>query len=241
MKTIPHAGAAALALMLCAGGSPVSARTGAVASACGEGFDDVGALSGRGWIIQNVSDPLGTTSWFQGIAAIFPSQAGPSDSYASADFHNASGSFPVISDWLVTPDLTFAPGNTFSFWTRELDSLGEAANRLEVLMCVDGEGQPCTDIGPASGDTDGYVTDLVDVNPDEVAHGYPSVWTQYIVTSAMGLRESGSGRIAFHYYTFAQGDGTWGTTIGVDTLSIATTAACALGSSDTIFADGFDG
>ena len=239
MKTTWYARTAALALMVAANAAPAGART--MTSACGEGFDDVGALSGRGWIMQNVSDPIGTTGWFQGIPARFPAQSGTDDSYVSADFHNASGSFPVVSNWLITPTLTFASGNTFSFWTRELDDVGEAANRLQVLMCVDGEGPDCTLVGPSSGDTDGYVTDLLDVNPDEQPHGYPSVWTQYIVTPALGLRESGSGRIAFRYYTFAQGDGTWGTTIGIDTLAITSSAPCPLGDGDTIFRNGFDG
>lgn len=239
MKTIWHAGAAGLALALAASACPASART--TAGACGEGFDDVAALSGRGWILQNVSDPLGTTGWFQGDPSRFPAQSGTDDSYVSADYHNASGSFPVVSNWLITPTLAFATSNTLSFWTRELDDIGEAANRLQILMCVDGEGPDCTLVGPGSGDTNGYVTDLLEVNPDEQAHGYPSVWTQYTITPALGLREAGTGRIAFHYYTFAQGDGTWGTTIGIDTLAIASSAPCALGDTDTIFRNGFDG
>jgi hypothetical protein len=240
MKTLEHLSAAGLALALmspCAAAAPPNAG----AIACTEGFDDVAALAGRGWILDNVSDPLGTTGWFQGDPSRFPAQAGVADSYVSADFRNASGAFPVISNWLITPTLTFAAGNTLSFWTRELDDIGEAANRVEVLLCVDGEGPDCALVGPASGDVNGYVTDLLDVNPDEQAHGYPSVWTQYTVTPAMGLRESGTGRVAFHYYTFAQGDGTWGTTIGIDSLAITSSAPCALGDADTIFRDGFDG
>jgi hypothetical protein len=209
--------------------------------ACGEGFDNVASLQGNGWIFANESEPLGSTGWFQGIPSRFPSQSGVDDSYISADSENASGAFPVVSNWLITPTLTFAPGNTLSFYTRELDGIGEAANRLQILLCMDGEGPDCTLVGPESGDVNGYLTDLLDVNPDEMAHGYPSVWTQYTITPAMGLRESGTGRIAFRYYTFAQSDGTWGTTIGIDTLAITSSAPCALGDSDTIFGDGFDG
>lgn len=208
---------------------------------CNEGFDNVATLQGNGWILANVSDPLGSTNWFQGIPSRFSSQSGVDDSYVSADYHNASGAFPVVSNWLITPTLTFAPGNMLSFYTRELDDIGEAANRLQVLLCVDGEGPDCTLVGPASGDVDGYVTALLDVNPDEMAHGYPSAWTQYTITPAMGLRESGTGRVAFRYYTFAQSDGTWGTTIGIDTLAIISSAPCGLGDSDTIFGNGFDG
>lgn len=237
MRIVRRALTTVITVALAATASSALANT---AGACGEGFDDVSALAGRGWLIQNVSDPIGTTSWFQGNPAVFPSQSGVPDSYVSAGSQSASGSFPVVSVWLVTPDLTFAAANTLSFWTRELDAAGEAANRLEILMCVDGAGESCTDIGPESGDTDGYVNDLLDVNPDEQPHGYPANWTQYTVTPAMGLAEAGTGRIAFHYYTFAQGDGTWGTTIGIDSLSIVSSAACALGGNDTIFANGFE-
>jgi hypothetical protein len=208
---------------------------------CMQGFDDVGGLAANGWILANVSEPLGSTGWFQGIPARFPAQAGAADSYVSADSHNGSGAFPVISNWLVTPTLTFAPGNTLTFYTRELDDIGEAANRLQVLLCVDGEGPDCALIGPASGDVNGYVTNLLDINSDEVDHGYPATWTLYAVTPALGLRESGTGRIAFRYYAFAQGDGTWGTTIGIDTLTIDSSAPCAIGGSDMIFANGFEG
>jgi hypothetical protein len=209
--------------------------------ACGEGFDDVGTLQENGWILANASSPVGSTGWFQGIPSRFPSQSGVDDSYISADYHNASGAFPIVSNWLITPALAFAPGNTLSFYTRELDDIGEAANRLQVLLCVDGEGPDCTLVGPESGDVNGYFTGLLDVNPDETDHGYPSTWTQYTITPAMGLRQSGSGRVAFRYYTFTQSDGTWGTTIGIDTLAIASSAPCALDGSDMIFGNDFDG
>jgi hypothetical protein len=228
----------AMLAMLMAGTGFASERRPNVA--CGEGFDEVAALQANGWILANVSDQLGSTDWFQGIPARFPAQSGVDDSYVSADYHNATGGFPVVSNWLVTPALTFAPGNTLSFYTRELDDIGEAANRLQVLLCVDGEGPDCTLIGPASGDVNGFVTDLLDVNPDEVAHGYPAIWTQFTITPAMGLRESGTGRVAFRYYTFAQDDGTWGTTIGIDTLAVTSSAPCTLGDGDTIFGNGFE-
>lgn len=210
----------------------------AFAVTCTEGFENVGLLSSQGWIILNRSDPIGTTTWFQGIPARFPAQAGASDSYASADSTAASGDFPVLSDWLITPDIAFAAGSTLSFYTRELAGANDAPNRMDVLVCVDGGSQPCTDPGAESGDTGGFQTTLVAVNDFETAGGYPAVWTQFTANSAMGLPQSGSGRVAFHYYDLAQGVGVVGTTIGVDTVTLSQVATCPF--SDVIFANGFD-
>jgi len=216
----------------------VSANAAFATVSCTEGFDDVPLLPAQGWIILNRSDPLGTTTWFQGISARFPAQAGSSDSYASADSTAASGNFPVLSDWLITPDIAFASGSTLSFYTRELAGADDAPNRLEVLVCVDGGSQPCTDPGAESGDVGGFQTTLVVVNENEMAGGYPAMWTQYSATSAMGVPQSGSGRIAFHYYDLAQGAGVVGTTIGVDSVTIGQVATCAF--TDVVFANGFD-
>ncbi len=216
---------------------PAAAANPAVS--CSEGFDDVAQLGAQGWLILNRSDPLGTTNWFQGIPARFPAQAGASDSYASADQDNASGQFPVISDWLITPDIQFFDGNTLDFYTRELAGANDAPNRLQVLLCMDGGAQPCTDPGAQSGDVGGFQTTLFDINADADAGGYPAVWTQFTATSAMGMPQSGSGRIAFHFYTFAQGASSTGTTIGVDSVRLNQVAVCPF--ADVIFANGFDG
>jgi hypothetical protein len=220
--------------------SEAVATTRQTAEVCSEGFENIASLETDGWISENVSEPPGTTGWFQGNPFVFGAQAGPSDSYVAADFHNGGGSFPVISNWLITPQVTFTDGNTLGFSTRELDAIGDAANRLQVLMCIDGEGPNCTLVGPASGDTNGYVTMLLEVNSDEQAHGYPAAWTGFTITPAMGLRETGTGRIAFRYYTLTQNDGTWGTLIGIDSVTVSGNAPCAFGDADAIFASGFE-
>lgn len=210
-----------------------------VSTTCTEGFENVAQLPSHGWRILNRSDPLGTTNWFQGIPGRFPAQAGPSDSYASADQNNASGQFPVISDWLITPDIQFSSGSTLAFYTRELAGVNDAPNRLQVLLCIDGGLLPCTDPGAESGDVGGFQTTLLDINSNAVAGGYPAAWTAYAATSAMGMPQSGSGRIAFHFYTLAQGASSTGTTIGIDSVTLGQVAVCPF--TDVVFADGFDG
>jgi len=209
------------------------------AVSCTEGFENVAALTSSGWIIKNNSDPIGTTNWFQGVPARFPAQAGPTNSYASADSNNASGQFPVLSDWLITPDIAFAPGSALSFYTRELASATDEANHLEVRLCVDGGSQPCTNPGDQSGDFGGFQTTLVDINPNAVRGGYPATWTMVTATSAMGVPQSGSGRIAFRYYDLAQGTDPIGTTIGVDSVTLTQVSVCPF--TDVVFANGFDG
>jgi hypothetical protein len=208
------------------------------AVSCTENFDDVGVLVSQGWIIKNNSDPLGTTNWFQGIAARFPAQAGADASYVSADSDNASGQFPVLSDWLITPDIAFAAGNSLSFYTRDLAGAGDEANHMQVLLCVDGIAQTCADPGDESGAVGGFQTFLVDINADAVAGGYPANWTQITANAAMGMPQSGTGRIAFHYYDLAQ-QSDIGTTIGLDTVTLSQVAVCPF--TDVVFANAFEG
>ena len=228
--------AALLAACSIATGSIASPVPDLPAGSCTEGFEDIAGLTSRGWIIRNNSDPLGTTNWFQGVPARFPAQAGPSNSYASADSDNASGQFPVLSDWLITPDIAFAPAITLSFYTRELASATDAANHMEVLLCIDGGSQPCTDPGDESGSVGGFQTSLADINPDAVQGGYPATWTLVTATS---LPQSGSGRLAFHYYDLAQGTDPIGTTIGVDSVTLTQVPSCPF--TDVVFSNGFDG
>lgn len=205
---------------------------------CTEGFENVAQLTSRGWIILNRSDPLGTTSWFQGVPARFPAQAGPNDSYASSDALNASGQDAVLSSWLITPDIQFADGSTLDFATRELSSPTDESNRLEVLACFDSNSQSCTDVGDSSGSLGGFVNALVIVNPSQVQGGYPSTWSFYSVTQAMGMPQSGHGRIAFHHYGNAHAMDPIGTTIGVDTVTVGQVVSCPF--TDVVFNDGFE-
>ena len=54
-----------------------------------EGFDDVNNLPG--WYIQNNSDPVGVTSWYQGNDSVFPAHDGAPSAYIAANFNNTAG------------------------------------------------------------------------------------------------------------------------------------------------------
>jgi PEP-CTERM motif len=67
-----------------------------------EGFDNVAALAGKGWVISNLSTPVGASSWFQGNAEA-GSASGPAGSHIGANFLNADIDGGTVSNWLFTP------------------------------------------------------------------------------------------------------------------------------------------
>lgn len=79
-----------------------------------ESFDDVAALAPAGWVMQNLSEPRGTTDWFQGNPVVFSAASGAPGAYIAANYNNtlAAG---TLSNWLMTPTLALADGATLSF------------------------------------------------------------------------------------------------------------------------------
>src|SRR5262249_50238580 len=105
-----------------------------------ENFNNVAALGAAGWVMTNNSSPVGTTRWFQGNPAVFPSQQGAPNAYIAANFLNA-GAGGNISNWLLTPVTSLTNGDTISFYTR---SDGIFADRLELRFSTSGAS---TDVG----------------------------------------------------------------------------------------------
>ncbi len=185
-----------------------------------EGFDDITTLVAAGWLVGNHSNPLGTTDWFQGNDQVFTAYDGSATSYIGANFNNTSGA-GTISNWLVSPQITFNPGSTASFYTRT--ATGAAfADRLEVRLCTTGA---CTNFGSGDSDAGDFTTVLLTINPNLATgadatgvNGYPDVWTKFDLS---GLPSSGSGRIAFRYYvTDAGPDGSNSNFIGLDRVVV---------------------
>lgn len=178
-----------------------------------EGFDDIATLPAAGWLQINRSNPLGTTNWAQGSLNQFPGHQGGSDSYISANFNNTAGSTGTISNWLITPPLTFSGSSSFSFWTRTVAG-SQWADRLEVRLCT---GPSCTDVGGTATSVGGFSTRLLVINDLLFEGGYPEVWTRYTFTG--GLPASGQGRIAFRYNVSLAGpNGTHSNYIGIDSV-----------------------
>jgi hypothetical protein len=196
-----------------------------------QNFDDITTLAGLGWLQINHSQPLGLTNWSQGapVSAGGPFDAfnGAANAYISANYNNTSGGTGTISNWLVTPSITFTGGSSFAFYTRKLPS--QWADRLQVRLCTDTPTN-CSNVGTTATDVGNFTTLLLDINPTLVAGGYPGVWTQYTIPSA-NLPTSGTGRIAMRYFVTNGGPtGTNSDYIGIDNVVITAAALNTVGS-----------
>jgi len=178
-----------------------------------ESFDNLSTAVTGGWVITNLSNPVGATSWFQGNPAIFIAQSGPADSYAAANYLNTDAGGGAISNWLLSPAVTLNNGYTVNFYTRtELGS--PFADRLQVRLSTNGVS---TNVGASESSVGDFTNLLLDINPTFASGGYPESWTLQTLTIS-GLGGPATGRIAFRYLI----DDTTvnGNYIGVDTFSL---------------------
>jgi hypothetical protein len=210
-----------------------------------QGFDDVpGIFATGGWVFDNLSNPPpGSTSptgfWAQGIpgngldAFGDNAQSGPTNSFITVSFESGLGTGAAVSNWLLTPELTFSNGSVISFYTEQSPLNTVNPNRLQVRLSLSGAStnvgtQPTTVPGtqPSFGD---FTSLLADINPNYLeapaAGAYPTTWTQesFVIS---GLTVPTTGRIGFLYLltnsTFpTPGQGSM---IGIDTFSLTTVA-----------------
>jgi len=180
-----------------------------------EGFNDITNLPPQDWLMLNLSQPLGTTGWFQGNPAVFPAHAGPPNSYIAADENNGAN-VARISNWLILPARTLSNGDQFSFFTRTALSPISKPDRLQVRMSLN-----CcsTEVGGTSTSVGDFTTVLLDINPTYSPVGYPFDWTGFNVVIT-GLPKPTCGRLAFRYLNDAGGPlGPGSTYIGIDTVN----------------------
>lgn len=195
---------ATLALGLLTAGASASAAD------LAEGFE---VVVPAGWATQNNSTTVGTTGWFQGNTAVFEAQAGTPTSYAGANFNSVTNS-GTISNWLISPTLSFNNGDVISFWTRTVE-FPAFPDRLELRFSDVGG----TDVGTAPTDVGTFAL-LLSVNPTLTVDGYPNTWTEFTSTIS-GLSGPTDGAIAFRYFVEDGGPaGTNSDYIGIDTLTI---------------------
>jgi len=184
-----------------------------------ESFDNITTLAGNGWVTNNLSSPIGTTSWFQGNEAVFTAQSGANTSYVGVNFNSAAGA-GTISNWLISPVLDLSNGDVISFYTRTVGT-PVYPDRLELRLSTDGIS---ADVGSTATSVGSFTTLLLTVNPSLTTSGYPSTWTEYTATLS-GLPAAVSGRFAFHYYVTNGGPtGSNSDYIGIDTLSFTDAA-----------------
>ena len=187
-----------------------------------EGFNDITTLVGAGWYMQNNSQPIGTTAWFQGDTSLFPAQSGSPNSYIAADFRNGSGT-ATISNWLLTPTQTLHNGDRLIFSTRTVTS-PFYPDRLQVRMSTNGSS---ANVGVSAADVGDFTTLLLDINPTYTTTGYPTAWTEFTAT-VTGVPSPTMGRLAFRYFVENAGpNGANADYIGIDTVSYNIAPVCA--------------
>jgi len=191
--------------------------------------EDFATVPPTGWAVQNNSQPLGTTGWFQGNGAVFPAESGAPNAYIGANFDN-TGNVGTISNWLFPPSRTFRNGDVVSFYTRA-NSGSTFPDRLQVRLSTAGSG---TNVGATATSFGDFTTLLLDINPTYAVSGYPETWTQFTITLS-GLPAAGVvGRLAFRYFVENGGlNGTRSEYIGIDTF-VYTSAAPPTAASVTI-------
>ncbi len=161
--------------------------------------------------MQNLSSPLGTTGWFQGTSD-FPAYTAPDTSYIAADSRNVTGS-GTISNWLLTPVLTIANGDTFNFWSRIRSDAVELPDRLELRLSKAGSS---SNVGATANSVGDFTTLLLTINPTLVTGVYPKEWTKFTATIS-GLGPPATGRVGFRYYVTDGGPtGSNSSFIGID-------------------------
>jgi PEP-CTERM motif len=170
------------------------------------------------WAVQNNSSPADpaftwniTGSTWQTLNG-FPAQAGSQGSYVWANYSSVTtpGVANTISNWFMTPQLSFTTGDTISFWTRTAGSTVGTPNtpsaypdRLQVYLSTNGAS---TNVGSGALTTGDFSTLLLDVNPTYALttltstgpDGYPITWTQY--QASIPGSSNFTGRIGFRYF-----------------------------------------
>lgn len=163
-----------------------------------ESFDNVAGLAGSGWVLTNLSSPVGQ-SWFQGNDGIFAAQSGAANAYVGANFLSTTTQGGAIDNWLISPELSVGAGSTLTFYTQAADA--GFLDQLEVRFS-----------SGAGSDVSGFTTVLATVGS---GGSYPvGSWTAFTMT----LPTAVTGRIAFHYTVADANNASY---IGIDSVSVS--------------------
>lgn len=166
-----------------------------------------------GWEVVNTSNPVGPHSWFD-APPIFrnPFAAYSGTCYAGVEAASTTGA-NTISNWLLTPQISFSAGDQLSFYTRTVTG-PQYPDRMQVRLSTNGAS---ADVGTNASTVGDFSTLLLDINSGLTTSGYPSVWTQYTANMPVG----GSGRLAFRYYVPNGGPlGANSDYIGLDSITV---------------------
>ncbi len=141
-----------------------------------------------GWTSTNNSPggPGTNPNWNwrnEAIPAVFPAFEGGGYVYAN---YNSSTGANDISNYLISPLVTFNNGDTISFYSRTVDS-PFFPDRMALEISTNGG------VNPAD-----FTVTLLTINPGLTTTGYPNAWTLFTGT-VTGLGGPTAGHFAFHY------------------------------------------
>lgn len=160
-----------------------------------EEFDLLQDAIKKGWVMTNNSSPIGATTWFQGVPAVFSASSSNLDgsSYIAANFNNTAQLGGTISNWLISPSVEIKGGDVIEFWTRNPSTV--RPDRLQIrLNALDDS----YDVGSGAAAFGNFSITMLDINAD-YGGTYPSEWTKYTVTIP-GVAAPGKRRFAFRYF-----------------------------------------
>ncbi|WP_229423091.1 choice-of-anchor J family PEP-CTERM protein [Telluria aromaticivorans] len=139
-----------------------------------EDFNDVSALPGQGWVLDNQSMPPGLApGWVQGNPQVFTAQSGPDDSYITSDF-NVAAEGGLVDNRLFTPVFSLVNGATATFYLRSANS-GATFADIVIYGYTEGSTDPLE-----------FIAEMVATPPNE--------WTMYTITIGA---QAGNGRLGF--------------------------------------------
>jgi hypothetical protein len=189
-----------------------------------EGFTNVSGLA-PSWSIQNNSNPgplVAPATWTQGVTSTsnYSAQSGNANSFAQVDFSSTAGDGTqangVVSNWLITPELDFSVGGSFSFFARTFGG-NLRSEQIEVRQSNAGSS---TNIG-GLGSVGDFTTLLTLVGDPDVAAGdggFPSGSWSFVSLNV--APSAGSGRLAFRYFATDGGvNGSQGQYATIDTVN----------------------
>lgn len=194
----------------------VVALAGAAQAQFFEGFEPAAPATTTGlpagWTSVNNSPggPGTNPNWnWRNDGVVFGAHTGAG--YAYANFNSSTGA-NNISNYLISPLVTFNNGDTISFWTRTVD-VPTFPDRLALVFSTAG----------ASTNPADFSNTLLTVNAALTTAGYPNTWTQFNATIT-GLGGPTSGRFAFWYNPTSGGpSGANSDYIGVDDVNYVPT------------------
>lgn len=196
-----------------------------------EEFDTVSVSYTKGWKMVNASTPripMITSLLWEQSGDVIPWFNAYSENGSNVGFIGAGAELtaavppalgvPVVSNWLISPPVTFQNGDKISFYTRTrfFDAFNDYGNRLQLRAAF----SESENVGMGD-DAGAFTVGLVDINPSYANQSrtsptplaYPADWTRFVATIS-GLNQPVKGRFAFRYYIADANANGWG--VGLD-------------------------